>query len=155
MEQPAQNQSAPILIVEDSLSDYESVLRAFHKLGMHNPVFHCESGEDALDFLAGKQPRANDERAPRPGIILLDLNLPGTDGRDVLKKVKADADLRSIPVVILTTSDSEKDVRECYLYGANSYMTKSASWDQFFKELENFKNFFLQTARLPIYGEVA
>lgn len=142
----------PILVVEDSLSDYESILRAFHKLDIKNPVFHSETGEDALEKLAGKKDYTGAEKMPRPGIIILDLNLPGTDGRDVLKKLKADPTLKSIPVVVLTTSDSEKDVNECYQYGANSYMIKSSSWDQFFKDIGSFKDFFLRAARLPAYG---
>ncbi len=101
--------SQPILIVEDSMPDYQTILRVFRKLQVANPVYHCETGQEALDYLYNR----NDfpaEKAPRPGIILLDLNLPETDGRDILRIVKADQNLKSIPVVVFTTSE----VREGY-----------------------------------------
>jgi two-component system response regulator len=141
----AQSPTIPILIVEDSLSDYESIMRAFRKMEMRNPVFHCETGSDALDFLSGQK-----AAAPRPGIILLDLNLPGIDGRDVLKAVKGDSNLKSIPVIILTTSEAENDINDCYFYGANSYMTKASTWEQFFSNLKYFRDFFLEAAHLPL-----
>jgi len=137
-----------ILIVEDSPSDYESVIRSFKKLGVKDSVYHCESGEQALDFLYRRK-EFRDSPYPRPSVILLDLNLPGTDGREVLKQIKNDPDLKSIPVVVLTTSDSDKDIRECYQYGANSYMIKPSNWDDFFKMMENFKNYCLNSVTLP------
>src|SRR4051812_26557212 len=117
-----------ILIVEDSISDYESVVRSLKKLGVKDAVYHCDTGEKALDFLYGRK-QYSAETAPRPSVILLDLNLPGTDGREVLKKIKSDSSLKSIPVVVLTTSSSDKDIQECYQNGANSYMIKPSSWD--------------------------
>ena len=138
-----------ILIVEDSPSDYESVARAFKKLGVKDAVYHCESGEEALDFLYHRKGYSGAQKAPRPSVILLDLNLPGTDGRDVLKQIKNDPNLKSIPVVVLTTSDLEKDIRECYQYGANSYMVKPSNWEDFFKMTESFKNYCLGSAILP------
>ena len=137
-----------ILIVEDSPSDYESVVRSFKKLGMKDEVYHCENGDKALDFLYGRKEFSNAPH-PRPSVILLDLNLPGTDGREVLKQIKNDPDLKSIPVVVLTTSDSDKDIKECYQYGANSYMIKPSNWGDFFKMMENFKNYCLGSAILP------
>jgi CheY-like chemotaxis protein len=138
-----------ILIVEDSPSDFESVLRSFKKLGIQNQVYHCDTGEKALDFLYGRKEYSGAQSVPRPSVILLDLNLPGTDGREVLKQIKNDPDLKSIPVVVLTTSDSDKDIRECYQYGANSYMIKPSNWGDFFKMMENFKNYCLGSAILP------
>ena len=144
-----QNQASPILIVEDSPSDYESVLRAFKKLGIKNSVYHCASGERALDFLYRRKDYSDAKKSPRPGVILLDLNLPGTSGRDVLKEIKNDPELKSIPVVVLTTSDSEQDIRECYQNGANSYMIKPSNWEDFFKIMESFKNYCLESSALP------
>src|SRR4029077_4333848 len=93
----------PILLVEDSPEDYEVTVRAFKKANLSNPVFRCQDGEEALDFLYQRGAYADPARAPRPGIILLDLTLPGTDGRQVLAQVKGDPRLRPIPVVVLTT----------------------------------------------------
>ena len=144
-----QFQMPTILIVEDSLPDFESILRAFKKLDMKNPVYHCTSGEKALDFLYRRKEYSDPQKSPRPSVILLDLNLPGTDGRDVLKEIKSDPELKSIPVVVLTTSTSERDISECYQNGANSYMMKPADWGDFFKAIESFKIYCLETAILP------
>jgi CheY-like chemotaxis protein len=141
-----------ILIVEDSPSDYESIQRSFKKLGVKGSLYHCETGEEALDFLYRRKEYSDEKDAPRPSVILLDLNLPGTDGRDILKKIKNDPELKSIPVVVLTTSDSDKDIRECYQYGANSYMIKPSNWDDFFKMMESFKSYCLDNAMLPDHG---
>jgi CheY-like chemotaxis protein len=141
-----------ILVVEDSPSDYESIQRSFKKLGVKDTLYHCETGDEALDFLYRRKEFSNEENSPRPSVILLDLNLPGTDGRDVLKQIKSDPQLRSIPVVVLTTSDSDKDIKECYQYGANSYMIKPSNWDDFFKMMESFKNYCLVSATLPDHG---
>ena len=80
-------QNQPILIVEDSPEDYEATVRAFKKSGLANPIFHCKDGDEALDFLFNRGEYADPAKAPRPGIILLDLNLPGTDGREVLSEI--------------------------------------------------------------------
>ena len=141
-----------ILIVEDSPLDYESVLRSFRKLGVKTPIYHCETGEQALDFLYRRKNYSDEKDSPRPSVILLDLNLPATSGRDVLKQIKSDQTLKSIPVVVLTTSDSDKDIRECYEYGANSYMVKPSNWGDFFKMMENFKHYCLESATLPDHG---
>jgi len=149
LEKVDRDQIPTILIVEDSQPDFESILRAFKKLGMKNPVYHCASGEKALDYLYRRKEFSDPETSPRPSVILLDLNLPGTDGREVLKEVKSDPNLKSIPIVVLTTSTSEKDIQECYQSGANSYMTKPADWGEFFKAIEHFKTYCLETAILP------
>ncbi len=136
------------MIVEDSMPDYQAVLRIFKKSGMENPVYHCKTGQEALDFLyrQGKYANAND--APRPSIVLLDLNLPETDGREVLRKVKNDADLKSIPIVVFTTSDSEKDIEESYESGANTYITKPVNLDELYNVIGTLKNYWFETARI-------
>ena len=94
------DKSKPILIVEDSMPDYLTVVRVFRKLGYDNAIYHCESGQEALDYLHHSGEYENEAEAPRPVVILLDLNMPGTDGREVLKHIKTDENLKSIPVVI-------------------------------------------------------
>lgn len=113
-----------ILIVEDSPADYDVTYRALRKAGLANPIHRCETGDEALDFLFRQGVYAEEGKALRPGIILLDLNLPGTDGSEVLAKIKQTEDLRSILVIILTTSIDERDIERCYQAGANSYVQK-------------------------------
>lgn len=141
--------TGPILIVEDSVADYQTLLRVFRKSGLENEVFHCDTGQDALDFLRRVNGYANTGEAARPDLILLDLNLPGTDGREVLRQIKSDRDLKSIPVVVFTTSDSERDVAECYQSGANSYITKPVDLDKFFKVVDLIKSYWFQMVTLP------
>ncbi len=138
----------PILIVEDSMPDYQAVLRVIKRKGMENPVYHCTTGDEALEFLYHEGRHANEEKAPRPGIILLDLNLPGTDGREVLKQVKADDNLKSIPIVVFTTSDSEQDIAESYKSGANTYITKPVNLEELYEAIDAFKDYWFETASM-------
>jgi len=140
----------PILVVEDSPEDYESVVRAFSRVGLTNPVFRCEDGEDALDYLFRRGVYADPLRSPRPAVILLDLNLPGTDGREVLTEIKADHRLRRIPVIVLTTSAAEDDVQTCYAAGANSYLQKPVRFDGLVDTVRWLKGFWFDVALLPV-----
>jgi CheY-like chemotaxis protein len=139
----------PILIVEDSLPDYQTILRVFRKLRLDNPIYHCETGQEALDYLYRRSDRYAPEKAPRPGIILLDLNLPETDGRDILRIVKRDPDLKSIPVVVFTTSESEKDIKDCYQNGANSYITKPVDLEKLMDVMSMLRTYWFETVALP------
>ena len=139
----------PILLVEDSPEDYEATVRALRKAGLANPIFRCEDGDEALDFLHRRGRYADEAAAPRPGIILLDLNLPGTDGREVLTEVKADPALRSIPVVVLTTSSDERDIDRCYQAGANSYINKPVDLDGFLRAIQRLKEFWFEVVIVP------
>jgi CheY-like chemotaxis protein len=139
----------PILIVEDSMPDYQAVLRVFRKLRLDNPVYHCETGQEALDYLYHRNGQYPPEKAPRPGLILLDLNLPETDGREVLKLIKNDNDLKSIPVVVFTTSESEKDIKDCYRDGANSYITKPVDLERFMDVMSVLRNYWFEAVALP------
>ena len=118
-----------ILVVEDSPEDFEATRRALLKSGLRNGIRHCKNGEEALDYLHRRGPYQDPQSAPRPSMILLDLNMPGTDGRDVLTEIKSDASLKTIPVVILTTSTEERDVEACYAAGANSFVQKPVALD--------------------------
>lgn len=132
----------PILIVEDSDDDFEATRRAFDRANLINPIAHARCGEEALAYL---QTAAND----RPGLILLDLNMPGIDGRKTLQSIKADTALREIPVVILTTSDDERDIRECYAAGANTFIQKPVDLDGLFAAIRRLKEYWFEIALLP------
>jgi CheY-like chemotaxis protein len=139
----------PILLVEDSPEDYEATERAFRRSGLKNPIHRCADGDEALDYLFRRGAFADPARSPRPGIILLDLNLPGTDGREVLETVKGDEVLRQIPVIVLTTSSDERDVQACYLAGANSYIQKPVDLEGFMKAIERLHDYWFEVVILP------
>jgi CheY-like chemotaxis protein len=141
--------SQPILLVEDSPEDFEATQRAFQRSGLKNPLLRCEDGDEALDYLHRRGEYADPARSPRPGVILLDLNLPGTDGRQVLSEVKNDESLRDIPVVVLTTSADERDITACYRAGANSYIQKPVDIDGFMKAIERLNGYWFEVVILP------
>lgn len=138
-----------ILVVEDSDIDYETTLRAFKNSGMENPVQRCEDGEDALNYLFQRNQYSSVENFSLPDLILLDLNLPGTDGRQVLEEIKKDPKLKSIPVIVLTTSAHDKDIDECYQAGANSYIQKPVDLQGFFVAIQKLKDFWFDAVLLP------
>ncbi len=118
-----------------------------HNLETNKTILIVEDSPE--DFEASKRAYAEPAKSPRPGIILLDLNLPGTDGREVLQEVKADKDLCNIPVIILTTSEDERDIETCYKYGANSYLKKPVDLEGFFRAITMLKEFWFEIAILP------
>jgi two-component system response regulator len=144
----SERHGSPILLVEDSPEDFETTRRAFRRAGLRSPMLHCATGDDALDFLH-RRGRYTAATAPRPGIILLDLNLPGTDGRTVLAEIKAAADLSEIPVVVLTTSADRRDVEACYQAGANSYIQKPVNLDAFMAAIQRLYDYWFDVVILP------
>jgi CheY-like chemotaxis protein len=141
------SQHQPFLLVEDSPEDFEATVRALRKSGLANPIFHCSDGDEALDYLHQRGKFA--KGAARPGAILLDLNLPGTDGRDVLTEVKSDPRLKSIPVIVLTTSSDSRDIDKCYDAGANSYIRKPVDLDGFVRAIQHLKEYWFEIVILP------
>jgi CheY-like chemotaxis protein len=141
--------SQPILLVEDTPEDAEATLRAFKKAGMANPIYHCKDGDEALDYLRHQGKYTDPEKAPRPGMILLDLNMPGTDGREVLSEIKADEKLRQIPVIVLTTSSDERDIQCCYRDGANSYIQKPVDMKGFLESIQRLVDYWYHLVLLP------
>lgn len=139
----------PILLVDDSPEDCEATRRAFQKAGLANPFFRCADGDEALDFLYQRGKYAGPNAAPRPSLILLDLNLPGTDGRDVLALVKKDPHLKAIPVLVLTTSSDERDIEGCYRAGANSYIKKPVDMGGFLNAIQRLSNYWFEVVILP------
>jgi CheY-like chemotaxis protein len=144
----SERHGSPILLVEDSPEDFETTRRAFRRAGLRNPMLHCATGDDALDFLH-RRGRYTAATAPRPGIILLDLNLPGTDGRAVLAEIKAASGLSEIPVVVLTTSADHRDVEACYQAGANSYVQKPVNLDAFMVAIQRLHDYWFDVVILP------
>jgi two-component system response regulator len=139
----------PILLVEDSAEDVEATIRALRKAGLANPIHHCQDGDEALDYLKRRGKYAGPAKVPRPGVVLLDLNLPGTDGREVLAEAKADPELRRIPVIILTTSSDERDIQRCYEAGANSYVKKPVDLEGFLQAIQRLSDYWFEVVILP------
>ena len=130
-----------LLVVEDSDEDFEALSRIMERsCDIDIPIVRCCDGDDALDFLYGEGAYTDRKPAAPPGAVLLDLNLPGTDGRDILTQIKQDEKLKTIPVVVMTTSSNPKDVDECYRAGANSYILKPTNIEQL-KDTENASKF--------------
>lgn len=140
---------ATILLVEDSKDDYEATLRSLQRSEFVHPVHWCKGGQDALDYLnkSGRYADNNDIRLPN--LILLDLNMPGIDGRQVLEHIKNDDKLKTIPVVILTTSSNVTDVEKCYNMGASTYIQKPVNFDGLTEALRTLKNYWFGVAILP------
>ena len=143
------NPSKIILIVEDSDDDFLATERAFRKSGLANPIRRCTNGDQALDYLYRRGEFADPEKSPKPGIVLLDLNLPGTDGREVLRIIKSDQKLRKIPVIVLTTSDAEQDIERCYDAGANSYVKKPVDMQGFVLAIARLHEYWIEVVVLP------
>jgi len=123
--------AAHILLVEDRRMDVELTLDAFREARLNDTVHVASTGEQALDYLFGRGDFGDRGRHPMPDLVLLDLKLPGIDGQEVLRQVKATPGLRRLPVVVLTSSREQRDRMECYDYGVNSFLVKPISFDGF------------------------
>lgn len=135
-----------VLLVEDDPGDELMTREAFEDNKIRNTLHVVRDGEEALDFLYRRGEHAD---APQPDLILLDLNLPKYDGRQVLEKIKSDPDLAHIPVVVLTTSSAEEDILRSYKLHANAYVTKPVDVEQFIAAVRQIDEFFVTIVRLP------
>ena len=135
-----------ILLVEDNSGDVRLTIEALKEGKVRNRLSVARDGVEALAFLRREGPHAS---APRPDLILLDLNLPRLDGREVLAEIKTDARLRRIPVVVLTTSKAEEDILRTYDLHANCYINKPVDLDQFISVVRSIDDFWLSVVRLP------
>lgn len=135
-----------IFLVEDNRADIRLIQEALKNSTMPHSVVTVRDGMEAMAYLHQEGEYAN---APRPDLILLDLNLPKKDGREVLAEIKADPDLKRIPVVVLTTSKNEDDIFQSYDLHVNCYITKSRNLSQLFQIVKGIEEFWLQTATLP------
>ncbi len=139
-----------ILLVEDNPDHTELVIRSFEDHRVANKIFHVADGEKALDYLFRRGEFEDSKKSPSPDIILLDLCLPKIDGLEVLKEIKSNAALRRIPVVILTTSEAEKDLAAAYDYHANSYLVKPVDFDKFTKLMDDLGFYWLAWNHKPV-----
>ena len=135
-----------LLLVEDSEPDVRLTMEALREAKVKNRLWVVEDGVEAMAFLRRQDGHAD---APRPDLILLDLNLPRKDGREVLREIKADESLKRIPVVILTTSRSEEDVLRAYELHANCYITKPVDFNRFMEVVRSIEDFWLTVVKLP------
>jgi two-component system, chemotaxis family, response regulator Rcp1 len=142
----AQPKPIQILLVEDSPSDAKLTLKALTLAKVANRVHHVEDGVEAMGFLK-RTGKFMD--SPRPDLVLLDLNLPKKDGREVLEEMKTDPELCTIPVVVLTTSKAEADILRSYKLHANCYITKPVNFDRFLEVIQSIENFWLSVVVLP------
>ena len=138
-----------VLLVEDDEGDLVLIREAFEDNKVRNHLAVVADGVEAMAYLRGEGEHAG---SPRPDLVLLDLNLPRKDGREVLEEVKSDPDLRTIPVVVLTTSEADEDILRSYDLHANAYVTKPVDFDRFIEVVRQIDEFFVSIVRLPQSG---
>jgi CheY-like chemotaxis protein len=147
---PDQNRLLNLLVVEDSDEDFEALSRIINQMGLESLVVHrCIDGDDALDFLHREGQYCNTKAVEFPDLVILDLNLPGTDGREVLAAIKQSQTLKIIPVVVFSTSSNPKDIEVCYQLGCNSYMRKPMNNGELRSSVEMLLKYWFKTVILP------
>ena len=142
------NRSIVILMAEDDPDDRLLTKDALAEAHLANTLIFVEDGEELMDYLYRKG-GYNEENAPRPGLILLDLNMPRKDGREALEEIKADPDLRSIPVVVLTTSKAEEDILRSYDLGVSGYITKPVQFERLILVMQALGRYWFEIVELP------
>ena len=138
-----------ILIADDDIDDCLMTQRALADARVFNPIHFVHDGAALLDYLHGRPPYGDSVTSPRPSLLLLDLNMPKIDGREALAVIKGDPNLRRIPVVVLTTSKAEEDICSTYNLGANSFITKPASFDSLVAKMRAIGEYWFETVELP------
>jgi two-component system response regulator len=142
-------QGVTILLADDDEEDRAMTISALRERRVANEIRCVSDGEELTDYLFRRGAYADAADAPTPGMILLDLNMPRKDGREVLAEIKADARLRSIPVVVLTTSKAEEDIARTYHLGVNSFITKPVTFDGLVQAMDAFSRYWLEIVELP------
>jgi len=143
-----------ILLVEDNPLDVEMIQETFKLIESKNRLFFTKDGEEALDFIYHRGKYQDTSLAPVPDLILLDIRMPKVDGLEVLKVIKSDENLKKIPVLVLTISDRDADIRKAYEYGANSYIVKPIEFSGFVNILTKVEEYWLTIAKLPPHNEI-
>jgi len=138
-----------ILMADDDEQDCILAQKALKQCHLVNDLHFVRDGVELMDYLNRRGPYAERGKAPRPGLILLDLNMPRKDGRAALEEIKNDSNLQRIPVVVLTTSEAEEDILRTYDLGASSYITKPVTFQGLVDIMENLKDYWFKIVRLP------
>jgi len=141
-----------ILVAEDDQDDFEMIEEVFIENKILNPIFHVNDGAELMCYLRREEPFQDKHEYPRPGIILLDLNMPKLDGREALSLIKTDESLRRIPVVVFSSSELPDDIIGSYNLGANSFIKKPINMMDFIKIIRAFSDYWLQVVRIPTNG---
>ncbi len=141
--------SVVILLADDDPDDRMLTTRALRKNMLANEIRFVVDGEELMDYLLHRGEYADPEAAPRPGLILLDLNMPRKDGREALQEIKSDAQLRRIPVVVLTTSEAEQDILRSYDLGVNAFVTKPVTFEGLAAAVKALGEFWFEIVKLP------
>jgi len=140
----------PILIAEDDADDRYLLQTAFSEIGFPERIDFVENGIEVMTYLDNIFTSNNMEERALPGFILLDLNMPKKDGREVLKELKQHPVFKKIPIIVFTTTKNEIEIKRCYELGANSYVVKPISFDALLKVVENIRSYWFQTASIPV-----
>ena len=143
------NSNMPILIADDDPDDRFIIEEAWTENKLINPLYFVADGVELINYLKNKDKFADPKSAPKPGLILLDLNMPKMDGREALQCIKNDPELRTIPIIVLTTSKAEEDIYNSYDIGACSYITKPVTFDGLVKVLSTLQEYWLEIVLLP------
>lgn len=138
-----------ILMADDDADDRMLTRDALEESRVLNDLRFVEDGEELMEYLTRQGKYSDPELSPRPGLILLDLNMPKKDGREALKEIKADPELRRIPIVVMTTSKAEEDVFRSYDFGANSFITKPVTFDRLVELMKALGNYWVEFVELP------
>ncbi len=142
-------QSITILMADDDEDDRLMTKEAFEEARLANELRFVEDGEELMDYLHRRGKYTDPAESPRPGLILLDLNMPKKDGREALREIKSDPDLKRIPIVVLTTSKADEDIYRSYDLGVNSFITKPVSFDGMVYIITSLAQYWFQIVRLP------
>lgn len=143
------NKMVTILIADDDADDRLLIKEALQESHLMNDLYFVEDGEEVMDFLLHRNQFSDPKKAPRPGLILLDLNMPKKDGRECLKEIKENENLKRIPVVVLTTSKAEEDIYRTYNLGASSFIMKPVTFDEFIRITRELGNYWFNIVELP------
>jgi CheY-like chemotaxis protein len=135
-----------VLIADDDLGHVRLIEKNLHRAGLHNPIERFENGQDILDFLFGRGPRQRAKEAAY--LLLLDIRMPKVDGVEVLRKIKADPELKKIPVIMLTTTDDPREVEHCHALGCSNYVVKPVDYGKFAEAIKQF-GLFIALVQVP------
>ena len=138
-----------ILVAEDDADDRFLLETAFAENGFKGKLEFVENGVELLEYLRNLNASENNAEHPLPGFILLDLNMPKKDGREVLKEIKEDPRLKKIPVIVFTTTKNENEINRCYELGANTYVVKPVGFENLVKTIEDIRSYWFSTAQIP------